>query len=62
MELKPNSLSLAHQRVKWQTPYCRIISLESKGPTEAKPIMELSQLAASPVPIHASFFSVIATY
>lgn len=67
MDLKSNSLKSgtsqrAPQSVKPQTPYCLIMSLESKGPTEAKPKMELSQLAASEFPIYASFFSVIATY
>jgi hypothetical protein len=30
------------------------MSLESKGPTEAEPIMELSQLAASEFPVYTS--------
>lgn len=33
-----------------------------QGPTEAKPVMELSQLAASEFPIYASFVSVICEY
>lgn len=59
--LKPGTSKRDPQSVKLQIPYCFIISLESKGPTEAKPIMKLSQLAASEFPIYASV-SVISTH
>lgn len=66
MDLKSNSLSLAHHReisvseIADPLPFHFILGIQR--PHEAKPIMGLSQLAASEFPIYASFFSVISTY
>lgn len=58
MDLKFNTLSLAHHREALSEGNCRPLLShyvwDPKAPSEAKPIMELSQHAGSGLPIHPS--------